>query len=810
MKSNSNNMKKFFTLLLISAALSAEAQYIPNGSFENWKGSAGESYQASDGSLNGGNSVLGLRQRPGDEPSSWNGSSVNQKVFLEKKEVLVEQVAGYTGNAVQLTNKYVGAMGVGSNAPAFINFGTPWVYAISNVNNCDGGVYGGMSFSHRPDAIEGWYKRNSTSENAHIIVYIWNGTFSSTIQSSVANDVKNDVDRAVMGLTSDIQQSGTLIAKCDYTFTSTAGNDWQKITVPLEYVEGTENIAPEKVNVIISSGDYWTRSNIQDGSTLLVDDVQFVYYSELSSLVYDGREYFVNGKTSYTIDAVYDESKLSVSSNGNGAVIEKMYDSASGVLRITIKGDDYAVNSNNIHTYSVTFTGDEGGGGEVVPTPDPTPGEIDYTPAFTGEKTKLDRWITSIVLESPTFPEEAANTLLPDNSEKLCYNDYSATVTMKAAAGETVAVKMEIGEASWMNAFLYIDLDSDGFTAGIEDGSQYQPSGDLLSYSFYNNGAATDDTGWNSVGNQISGDNRSTVALPSFIVPRQAGLYRVRAKLDWCNIDPAGDSDGKFGDFMDNGGQIVDFMLEVVENEENVPAPDEVDYTPTNTGTRTYTERNITAVKLSSPLHGESVYELSSAEQLKEYLDLTGSVVFSAAPGEEVVVDVVNGGSWVNHYVYIDFLADGFTASIAPGSNYIPADDLVSYSLYNNGGSSDETGCYNSVGESISGDDRSKTKLPSFTLTNESGLYRMRIKQDWCSIDPAGDSNPDFGGTFSNYGGQIIDLMLNVSAGDNTGIEDVETEGGEENLVFDLAGRRIERIAAPGVYIINGKKTVVR
>mgnify|MGYP003317996010 CR=1 FL=1 len=61
-----------------------EAQYIPNGSFENWKGSAGESYQASDGSRNGGNSALGLRQRPGDEPSSWNGSSVNQKVFLEK------------------------------------------------------------------------------------------------------------------------------------------------------------------------------------------------------------------------------------------------------------------------------------------------------------------------------------------------------------------------------------------------------------------------------------------------------------------------------------------------------------------------------------------------------------------------------------------------------------------------------------------------------------------------------------------------------------------------------------------------------
>ena len=40
-------------------------------------------------------------------------------------------------------------------------------------------------------------------------------------------------------------------------------------------------------------------------------------------------------------------------------------------------------------------------------------------------------------------------------------------------------------------------------------------------------------------------------------------MYRVRVKLDWCNIDPDGDQDGKFGDFMENGGQIVDFMLNV-------------------------------------------------------------------------------------------------------------------------------------------------------------------------------------------------------------------------------------------------------
>ena len=38
----------------------------------------------------------------------------------------------------------------------------------------------------------------------------------------------------------------------------------------------------------------------------------------------------------------------------------------------------------------------------------------------------------------------------------------------------------------------------------------------------------------------------------------------MRFKQDWSNIDPAGDADGLFGDFMQNGGQIVDVTLEVV------------------------------------------------------------------------------------------------------------------------------------------------------------------------------------------------------------------------------------------------------
>ena len=207
-----------------------------------------------------------------------------------------------------------------------------------------------------------------------------------------------------------------------------------------------------------------------------------------------------------------------------------------------------------------------------------------------------------------------------------------------------------------------------------------------------------------------------------------------------------------------------------------------------------------------SAQYGEVEHVLTSEECLKEYLDVTEQVEVVAAPGEEVAVYIITDGSWVNHYIYIDYDADGFTAGIADGSNWQPTGDLVSYSFYNNGGSSDESG-WNSKGETISGDNRSYPVLPAFVAPEKPGTYRLRIKQDWCSIDPAGDSNANFGGTFSNYGGQIIDLMIKVEV--PTTIENVMQENGVKGI-FDVQGRKVEKITAPGLYIVNGKKMFVK
>ncbi len=191
--------------------------------------------------------------------------------------------------------------------------------------------------------------------------------------------------------------------------------------------------------------------------------------------------------------------------------------------------------------------------------------QVDYTPTYTGARTRSERKITAISLQSPSYPTHAANSLsLSSTEQSQCYVDKTADVTMKVGAGESIAISTSIA-GTWMHSYVYIDKDADGFSASIAAGSNYQPEGDLMSYSFYNNDSSSDASGWNSIGASISGDNRNTLALPSFAAPSVQGTYRMRIKIDWCNIDPKGDSDGKFDDFMQNGGHIVDVMLEVAE-----------------------------------------------------------------------------------------------------------------------------------------------------------------------------------------------------------------------------------------------------
>ena len=230
----------------------------------------------------------------------------------------------------------------------------------------------------------------------------------------------------------------------------------------------------------------------------------------------------------------------------------------------------------------------------------------------------------------------------------------------------------------------------------------------------------------------------------------------------------------------------------------------EVDYTPAYNGTRTNTGRTIKGITVTTATNW-GTYDLTATEQTQDYTDATAVAVFTVAPGEDVQVSFNKVGEWIHQYIFVDFDADGFTASIAEGSNWEPAGDLVAYSFYNNDGSSDESG-WNSVGTVITGNNRNTPSMPSFKAPEAVGEYRMRIKQDWSNIDPMGDSDGKFG-DFKANGGQIIDVILSVTVPE--GIENVVTEAAAETI-YDLTGRKIETITKAGIYIVNGKKVLVK
>lgn len=362
--------KILLTALLAAGGLTASAQYLPNGDFEQWKTTCGKSDQTSINKYLD-TAPFGLATRPGVEPQDWNGSNVNQTVFgyNASSDALVTRQKEGDNSYVRLVCTKVGAkigQGLGAieikaEAPAFINFGTPWVYAVSSKNKCDGGVYGGMPFSYKPDAIKGRYKRTpaATKEKARIIAYLWSGTFKSSIPSGKSTRMQDDVDRAIMGRVSGVTGDGKLVASCDYEFETTKKNDWEEIVVPIDYK--LKDVVPTKMNVIISSDDYWNRVNMVENSKLEVDDVQFVYYHALKNVTYNGKPIEVKENESQfyipiSPDETFDLKKLKYDKVGVGATVEApVYDAAKNTVTITVKGNDFEKNDKSVTTYVFTI-----------------------------------------------------------------------------------------------------------------------------------------------------------------------------------------------------------------------------------------------------------------------------------------------------------------------------------------------------------------------------------------------------------------------------------------------------------------------
>lgn len=127
-------------------------------------------------------------------------------------------------------------------------------------------------------------------------------------------------------------------------------SEWKQYRAKFEYDE--RDFAPQK-QYLLASFTTNPEPGQSSGDVLCLDDVYFIYYSDLKSLSYDGTPINIEDPENIQIAAKdFDLSKVSCTS-GKGADIQTSYDEGTRILTITIEGNDISENSENHHEYSV-------------------------------------------------------------------------------------------------------------------------------------------------------------------------------------------------------------------------------------------------------------------------------------------------------------------------------------------------------------------------------------------------------------------------------------------------------------------------
>ena len=219
------------------------------------------------------------------------------------------------------------------------------------------------------------------------------------------------------------------------------------------------------------------------------------------------------------------------------------------------------VGENGFEGFVCKFTTENGQFvyGEKAETPDPDQPDEKYPVSF--DKTALNtsahgRMLNSFSLQQAGKEKQTKSV----KTSKAAYEDHTADEPFTVEAGSELTASFDY-TGEWMHSFVYIDFDNDGDFSYTE-GQWDQTGTDLVAFSFYSldSNPKNDTSGYNSVGDELTGDARNTYAAPSFKAPAKAGEYRIRFKFDWNCILPGGSST-----ILEDGGGVWDATLKVVE-----------------------------------------------------------------------------------------------------------------------------------------------------------------------------------------------------------------------------------------------------
>ena len=309
-------------------------------------------------------------------------------------------------------------------------------------------------------------------------------------------------------------------------------------------------------NAYVKAGDEVT--NFENAQAVLTEYMEDVYMVKFKKLTLGTK----------TEDFTIENLKLKPTKDEDGNITFTTSD-ASGFwndadeteLNFTDFSASVKVGENGFEGFVCKFTTENGQFvyGEKAETPDPDQPDEKYPVSF--DKTALNtsahgRMLNSFSLQQAGKEKQTKSV----KTSKAAYEDHTADEPFTVEAGSELTASFDYTD-EWMHSFVYIDFDNDG-DFSYKEGQWDQTGTDLVAFSFYSldSNPKNDTSGYNSVGDELTGDARNTYVAPSFRAPAKAGEYRIRFKFDWNCILPGGSSS-----ILSDGGGVWDATLKVVE-----------------------------------------------------------------------------------------------------------------------------------------------------------------------------------------------------------------------------------------------------
>lgn len=337
-------MKKFYTMLLLAAAAcgTASAQYqLPNSGFEEWEtvtynGKTGEEPVKWSSFLDGSEGILGsskLKYMAGVsqmEKSSDVKHGGNYCAKIWNREINVVLV-----KAQAQGNITTGCINMGSTKATDATGNFNYVGYSDNTREDQN-----AKFKGRPDAIKFWVKFHGSKDYGNASVYLLTDGYYQDPDAGSNDSQNTTIQKRLTAKKVAHAKNGTIKSL----------DSWQEVTIPFAYYD--DNVVPTQV--LASFSTCATAGGGAKGDEMYLDDIVMIYNSELETAKYnDAAVTFTDGKA--IVDAEYEENLLSLTSNGRAATIEKSFNAATGVLTITVKGDNISEDATNKHVYTIQF-----------------------------------------------------------------------------------------------------------------------------------------------------------------------------------------------------------------------------------------------------------------------------------------------------------------------------------------------------------------------------------------------------------------------------------------------------------------------